>query len=90
MVAFAGAVGIMEHPAFTGLHKIESPAFGYPASVWKTAQLRQVLQVLEPLDARDLVLAEVELAQHDQRRQVLQLEDAVVLDRQLLQQHAPN
>ena len=45
-------------------------------------------QGVETLDARDLVLAQIELRQLGERRQILELHDAVVLERQLFQHDA--
>ena len=42
--------------------------------------LRELRERLEPLDARDLVLAEVEFSEEHERIEVLKLNDAVVLE----------
>ena len=43
--AFAWVPAIMEHPAYTELHRRESVAYGRPASVWKTDQMYAILGI---------------------------------------------
>ena len=47
MLYNAGRWAVIEHPAITNLHTRQHPRFGLPASIWKTAEMKAVLELPE-------------------------------------------
>jgi hypothetical protein len=43
--ALASVPAIMEHPAYTQYHLRFSPQYGYPASIWRTDQMKLLLRI---------------------------------------------